>query len=110
MVVQDSEFLAKHRGDVMKIVTYNLRKGGAGRQHWSHVIEAFDPDIFLAQESYPPSRCGLPEHLTGQTVWCQANNNAWGTAVFVKHGKVSPLELKTFRGWLVGAEVEGFVF
>jgi hypothetical protein len=40
----------------LKIVTYNLRFGGAGRNHWSKVLEELDPDIFLTQESYPPSQ------------------------------------------------------
>lgn len=85
----------------MKIVTYNLWNGGSGNQHWSHVIEAFDPDIFFAQESYPPEKCGLSQHLRQQAVW-RAANKYWGTAVYVRYGKVTELELKDFGGWLVG--------
>jgi exonuclease III len=94
----------------MKIITYNLLNGGGGNQHWSHVIEAFDPDIFLAQESYPPEKCGLQQDLRGQAVWRPANKY-WGTAVYAKCGKVTELKIENlgkFQGWLVGAELDGF--
>lgn len=92
----------------MKIITYNLLNGGAGKRHWPYVIRHFDPDIFLAQESYPPHECGLPQHHISQTVW-HAATNWWGTAIYVKRGTLTPLDLKAFQGWLVGIEVDGLL-
>ena len=38
----------------MKIATYNLLKGGAGKQHWTKLLEELSVDLLLVQESYPP--------------------------------------------------------
>jgi exonuclease III len=97
----------------MRIITFNLERGGMGEQHWSRVIGAFDPDIFLAQEAFPPVQCGL-QGLSGQAYWHAADSakygsNKWGTAVFAKTGKVTELPIEPFRGWLVGVEIEGMV-
>ena len=43
----------------MKIITYNLHFGGKGRVHWNEIIEEFNPEILLIQESYAPK-----EHLS----------------------------------------------
>jgi hypothetical protein len=91
----------------MKIVTYNFLTGGAGKEHWSQLSNAFAPDIILAQESYPPQECGMADAWTNQIVWHKASNNRWGTAVYVKSGQVTSLPTGTFQGWLTGVEVEG---
>ena len=89
----------------MKIVTFNLKFNGAGSQDWSHWVETLDPDILLLQETRAPAAALKP-----QTVWCHAGDYKWGSAIYVKHGKITPLELGSFEGWLVGAEVEGLAF
>lgn len=96
----------------MRIITYNLYKGGIGNQHWSLVIDAFDPEILLVQESFPPEQSGLPQDLRKQAVWCAVSSDKygilkWGTAVYAKCGKVTELESGNFRGGLVGVEIEG---
>jgi endonuclease/exonuclease/phosphatase family metal-dependent hydrolase len=94
----------------VKIVTYNLRFGGAGRNHWSKVLEEVDPDIFLTQESYPPNQhlwplldAGLHCHAS----WSPVGKQHWGSAVYIKGCKPTKLDLQHFGGNVVGVEVPG---
>jgi endonuclease/exonuclease/phosphatase family metal-dependent hydrolase len=65
----------------MKIVTYNLNQGGpSDRRSWANVLEAFDPDIFLAQESRRPEDYGLPQ-LIDQTAWRQVNKRCGASRI-----------------------------
>ena len=89
----------------MKIVTFNLKYNGAGSQDWSHLVETFDADILLLQETRAPAAA-----LESKTVWRHAGGYKWGSAIYIKRGKITPLELDSFEGWLVGVEVEGFPF
>jgi endonuclease/exonuclease/phosphatase family metal-dependent hydrolase len=94
----------------MKIVTYNVRQGGAGLVQWARVIEAFDPDLLAVQEPAPPADHLPPLHgdLGRRVAWTRADGAAgWGSAVHVRGGTLRPLDLDGFRGWLTGAEVEG---
>ncbi len=96
----------------MKIATYNLRKGGSGsRVHWRKIFEAIAPDIFLVQESYAPNQY-MPAQLCqlnqDRLLWSKAGTNKWGSALFVKHGQITPIEIPDFVGWVVGAEVTQF--
>lgn len=86
--------------------TRAARAWSAGR-----VIEAFDPDLFLSQESAPPAE-HLPPRLHAdlhrRVAWSAAEGaGGWGSAVYVSRGTLRPLDLGDFRGWLTGAEVEG---
>ena len=97
----------KQRRLLMRIITYNLRAGGSGHVHWSKVIDEFDPDVFLVQESYAPER-HLPPLLHGQrhreASWRPVAGRKWGSAVCVKGGFTRPLELPDFHGHVVGVE------
>ncbi len=97
----------------LKIVTYNLRFGGAGRNHWSKVLEELDPDIFLTQESYPPSQHLSPlldGPLHTHASWSPVGKQHWGSAVYVKGCQPSKLDLQHFEGNVVGVEVLGFAW
>jgi exonuclease III len=94
----------------MKIGTYNILKGGAKRVHWVKLIEGYDVDLLLVQESYTHD-----EHLPlrsypdarSQSVWERAEQNSWGSAVFSRTGSVKPVAVSGFSGWVVGAEISG---
>jgi exonuclease III len=97
----------------VKIVTYNLRFGSAGRNHWPKVLEELDPDIFLTQESYPPNQhlaplldAGLHCHAS----WSPVGKQHWGSAVYVKGHRPSRLDLRNVEGHVVGVEVPEFAW
>jgi hypothetical protein len=95
----------------MRIVTYNLRYGGAGRSHWGKVFAELDPDIFLTQQSYPPdqhvtSSCEAGLHC--QASWSPVGKQNWGTAVCLQGHKPSKLDVQHFQGNVVGVEVAEF--
>lgn len=94
----------------MRIATYNLRKGGTKRVHWSRMIDDHAVDLLLVQESYPHAE-HLPPLLypdaRNRCVWEMAERNGWGSAVFSRSGSLKPMPVPGFRGWVVGAEVEG---
>lgn len=95
----------------MKIVTYNLRFGGSGKKHWSKIIEDFDPDLFLVQESYPPDDHLPPmlfPGLSAGAVWQVVGGQKWGSGIWVKQGKIKQIGPFDFPGNVVGAEVAGF--
>lgn len=94
----------------MKIATYNLRKGGAARTHWATLLEQHAVDLLLLQESYPPD-IHLPPLVfptaRGRAVWEMVEHNGWGSAVFARDGRIEPLAVPGFPGWVVGAEIRG---
>ena len=100
--------------DQVVILTYNLQNAGSpDLLQWSNVIEAFDPDLFLAQESCDPNRYRLPQGsdgLAAKAVWCPVPERAthvWGSAVYARGGKITPLRVdEALQVWLTGAEVE----
>ncbi len=97
----------------MKILTYNLRFGRAGKSHWSRVLEEVDPDIFLTQESYPPNP-QLSPFLDGglhyHASWSPVGKQHFGSAVYVKGRKSSKLDLQHFDGNVVGVDVPEFAW
>jgi hypothetical protein len=74
------------------------------------MIEDFDVDLLLVQESYPHH-----EHLTRhlypnagkQSAWEMAEKNGWGSGVFSRTGSVKLVAVPKFSGWVVGAEISG---
>lgn len=96
----------------MKIATYNLRFGGKASQriHWSEIFEVVDPDIFLVQETCHPEMymtAQLYDTYRDQIHWIKAGENNWGSAVFVRSGKIKPIIIPEFEGYLVGVKVDG---
>src|SRR6516162_5645469 len=94
----------------MKVATYNLLKGGSQRVHWVRMIEDFDVDLLLVQESYPHQE-HLPPLLypdaEKQSAWEMAEKNGWGSGVYSRSGSVKPIPVPKFSGWVVGAEISG---
>jgi endonuclease/exonuclease/phosphatase family metal-dependent hydrolase len=94
----------------MNIVSYNLRLGGKASQrvHWQEILNAADPDIFLAQETCSPERYLTSEQYDrcrDQIHWVNVNKVAWGSAVFVRSGCVKPIVVPGYSGYVAGVEV-----
>lgn len=99
----------------MKIATYNLQAGGTAPQlaHWSHLFELVNPDIFLVQETGAPEQYMTAQFWQmygSQVQWQSVENHAWGSAIFVRSGQITPLRVAGFEGTVVGVEVEGFAW
>ena len=99
----------------MNIVCYNLRTGGAGRSHWREIVARYSPSVLLVQESSPPLEHLSPDshgEAEENSVWAPAYNSKgtrpWGSAVYLPNYKPTPIELPSFNGWVVGAEVENW--
>lgn len=97
----------------MQIITYNLRFGGSGKIHWAKILEDFDPDVFLVQESYDPIE-HLPPLIHGDrhrfASWSSVSGRKWGSAVYVKNRLASRIQLPDFHGHVAGVKVDGSVF
>lgn len=97
----------------MRIVSYNLRFGGAGRGHWARVFENVAPDVFLVQESYEPIE-HLPPSIHGDlhrdACWNPVEGLKWGSAVCVRKKPIVALKLPDFHGHVVGVEVDGSAY
>src|SRR5262245_10459906 len=97
----------------MNLVAYNLRSGGTRRVHWARVLEAFRPDIFLAQETVNPQDHLPPlshPEMAERYAWRRAEGRRWGSAVYSARGELRPLDLSDFHGHVVGVEVTGSVW
>jgi exonuclease III len=100
----------KWAGKLIKIAAYNILKGGSQRVHWVRMVQDYDVDLLLVQESYAPHE-HLPPLLYPnagkQSAWKRAEKNSWGSAVFSRTGAVEPVAVRNFTGWVVGAEISG---
>jgi endonuclease/exonuclease/phosphatase family metal-dependent hydrolase len=93
-------------------VAYNFLSGGSRTRadHWSRLYTALAPDILLAQECRPPQHA--PGELfrppDGDTLlWTAVGARRWGSAIFLRQLRATPLPIRGFGGWVVGAEVAG---
>ncbi|MCZ2343404.1 MAG: endonuclease/exonuclease/phosphatase family protein [Bacteroidales bacterium] len=92
----------------MKIATYNILKGGTRRVHWLRLLEEWNVDLLLLQETYPHT-----DHLPAerypnaaqQTIWVRAGKNRWGSAIFSRSGIVTRVRVPHFDGWVTGARI-----
>ena len=96
----------------MNIACYNLRFGGNARNrvHWQRIFEATQADIFLAQETCSPENYldadEMANHRRG-LAWKAVDNVRWGSAVFVRAGRLKPITIPGYAGYVAGAEVGG---
>ncbi len=93
----------------MKIVTYNLRSGGRGREHWQRVRTGVAADLLLLQETEDPAAFFSTEPGM-RCVWRAATSTmkplTWGSAVLVRGAVRNCLHLPGFDGWVAGAEMD----
>ena len=97
----------------MNIACYNLRFGGNAnnRVHWQRMFETAEPDIFLAQETCDPAGYLTPEQLKefrSRVHWSPVANVRWGSAMFVRSGRIKPIVIPGYEGYITGVEVRGF--
>jgi endonuclease/exonuclease/phosphatase family metal-dependent hydrolase len=94
------------------VVAYNFLAGGSAARagHWSRLQRALAPDIVLAQE------CRHPADAPGERfrprdgdtlLWTAVAARRWGSAIFLRALRGTPLPIRGFPGWVVGAEVAG---
>lgn len=96
----------------MQIAAYNLRAGGrrGERVHWQRLLEGFAPDILLMQETRHPSQYLPPAVYAAhkhRIHWLAAPGRQWGSAIYVRTGRLKPLPLPCHPGFVVAAEVTG---
>jgi endonuclease/exonuclease/phosphatase family metal-dependent hydrolase len=89
----------------LRIATYNMLAGGSARraQHWAMVREHIAPDILLMQESRQPDPAAFPHR---SCMWAEAVKGRWGTALVARDLEFVPIQVRGFRGWVTGGEVQ----
>lgn len=80
----------------LTLSTWNLHAGRAG-SHWREVLAG--SDVVFLQEAHDP----------GEGAHWQAvpSHGLWGSAVVLREGRIEPLVLPPWKGWVVGGEVVG---
>lgn len=96
----------------MKIITYNLRAGGkrGNRVHWQRLLDLFAPEILLVQETLHPSAYLEPAFYAANAQrihWLAAPGRKWGSAIYVRSGRLKPLTFPAHNGYVVVAQVTG---
>jgi endonuclease/exonuclease/phosphatase family metal-dependent hydrolase len=96
----------------MKIAAYNLRAGGrrGDRVHWQRLLDLYAPDVLLMQETHAPETYLTPEFYAANRQrlhWQAAPGRKWGSAIYVRTGRLRPIALPLHAGYVVAAEVSG---
>ena len=96
----------------MRIAAYNLRAGGrrGERVHWQRLLDVFAPEILLVQETQHPASYLEPAFYAANARrfhWLAAPGRKWGSALYVRSGRLKPLVLPCYAGYVVAAEVAG---
>jgi endonuclease/exonuclease/phosphatase family metal-dependent hydrolase len=102
------------KGLKMKILTYNFYYGGKrddGKQ-WSKLLDDFNPDFILAQETFDPCCDSYAEHFIqkgkGNSIIWRPVPAKWGSAVVATRHELTEIPINGFEGWVVGARVADF--
>jgi exonuclease III len=96
--------------DTLRVVAYNFLTGGSAARcgHWSRVCARLAPDIVLAQECRAPQDSPRERFRPGPVdtlLWTAAPARRWGSAILVRGFQATPLRVRGFGGWVVGAEL-----
>ena len=81
----------------MRIATWNLCHN-RGASVWPSLWNALNLDIIFLQET------ALPE-TNNSFHWELVDGNEWGSAVILNSGRIEPIEIPNYRGWVAGGEV-----
>ena len=81
----------------MRIATWNLCHNRAASV-WPSLWNALNLDIIFLQET------ALPES-NNSFHWELVEGNKWGSAVILNSGRIEPIEIPNYRGWVAGGEV-----
>jgi exonuclease III len=96
----------------LRVVAYNFLSGGSPNRagHWSRICAQLAPDIILAQECRPPQDSPGERFRPGPAdtlLWAPAAARRWGSAILARAAEATPVRVRGFGGWVVGAELQG---
>ncbi len=97
--------------DGLRLVAYNFLSGGSAKRagQWSRVMRTLGPDVVFGQECRPPGECrgeSFRPAAEDSFVWRPAGEaRRWGTGVLVRAGRLAPIAVPQFDGWVVGGEI-----
>lgn len=83
-----------------RAVTLNMLKGGGRRVLPEQVLRDTRADLLLLQEA-----AGLGDAAL-RCVWQPVRSRPWGSAIQVAHGRLEPISVSGFAGWVAGARWE----
>jgi exonuclease III len=91
----------------LRIACFNMLAGGSA-VHWSMLDAAAQADVLLVQETKDPARLHSdledPEFNISRATWAPVAHGRWGSAIYLRHNHVRPIELAGFSGWVTGGE------
>ena len=90
--------------DAWRLATLNMLKGGGRRVAPDDVLRDTRADLLLLQEA--AGFAGAPR----QWVWQPVHARHWGSAIRVAHGRLEPIAVTGFDGWVAGAHWRGTRF
>jgi endonuclease/exonuclease/phosphatase family metal-dependent hydrolase len=80
-----------------RLATLNMLKGGGRRIAPEQALRDTRADLLLLQEAAGFSECA------SRHVWQRVRARPWGSAVLVARGRLEPIAVAGFEGWVVGA-------
>ena len=99
----------------LRLVAYNLGQGGRRDPTvWSRLLRALGPDVLFVQETRNPADswlAALPDTTPDACLWSAATSRHWGTGLWVRAGRLTPLPVPAaYQGRVVAALVEGLTW
>jgi endonuclease/exonuclease/phosphatase family metal-dependent hydrolase len=93
---------------ILRLITYNMGMGGSRNPDlWTRLLPALAPDLLFTQESRDPEQYWPG----GSWLWSQVPSLRWGTGLWVRDGRLTPLSVpEDFTGRVVAALVEGLTW
>ncbi|MEA2575070.1 MAG: hypothetical protein QOH93_2368 [Chloroflexia bacterium] len=96
---------------MLRMIAYNVGQGGRRDPTlWSRALQMLAPDLLFVQESRNPADswlAALPGTTEESWLW-QAASRYWGTGLWVRDGRLTPLPVPgAYSGRVVAAVVEG---
>ncbi|HUP09155.1 MAG TPA: endonuclease/exonuclease/phosphatase family protein [Caldimonas sp.] len=86
-----------------RVATLNLLKGGGRRVHAARVLADVRAELLLLQEA-----AALDDDVGAVRAWRAVEGRAWGSAIVATHGRLEPLDVPGFEGWVVAARWHRF--
>ena len=80
-----------------RVATLNMLKGGGQRVSPDDVLRDTRADLLLLQEA-----AGF-DGASPRVVWRPVPSRPWGSAIRVAHGRLEPIAVTGFDGWVAGA-------
>jgi exonuclease III len=85
--------------EIMRLATWNLRVNAAANQ-WLGLWNRIGLDLLFLQETAAPK-------TDLSYVWECVPGITWGSAVVLRTGRIEPIPVPGYEGWVVGGEVLG---